>query len=230
MTLLLMCPVMSRAISRPHTAPDTLAVVALDMEAIRQAVNDSESPFYYPILMERYLSRDTTITTEEYRYLYFGYTFQEDYDPYRQSSHERALDSLYACRNHTAEQCAVMQKYARMVLDDNPFDLRRMSVLVYTSTLTDDAAELAFWQGRIHHILDAIHSTGDGLTPETAWHIIEPEHAYDLLNTLGVMPENYEFRAPCYDYIGVYDLIGNARGFYFNVSRLLEEYHRKYKE
>ena len=103
-----------------------------------------------------------------------------------------------------------------------------MAVLVYANNLLDNESEVLFWQARIHHLVDAIISTGDGCTPETAWYIIEPVHAYDLLNTLGVIAESYDFCPPCYDYIQVYGLIGNARGFYFNVSRILEEYQRKF--
>ncbi len=228
LSLLLIYPAFASAITRPHTAPDTLSIQGLDLKAIETAITDTESPYYYPVLMERYLDKDTFLTTEDYRHLYFGYSLQEDYNPYRTSIHEQALDSLYNRRNLSDAQRATLRKYALLVLEDNPFDLRRMSVLIHVATLNENKEEADFWQSRIHNLLDAILSTGDGHSPETAWHIIEPEHAYDLLNTLGVTPEAYEFKAPCYDYITVSDLIGNDRAFYFNISRILEEFHRKY--
>ena len=172
--------------------------------------------------------RDTTLTADDYRYLYLGYSFQEDYNPYRVSFYNTAIDTLYNRCSHTPEECKELVRYAHRILADNPFDLRRMAVLVYANNLLDNESEVLFWQARIHHLVDAIISTGDGCTPETAWYIIEPVHAYDLLNTLGVIAESYDFCPPCYDYIQVYDLIGNARGFYFNVSRILEEYQRKF--
>lgn len=214
--------------ARSHADGDTVAIVRPDMEAIRQAVQDSKSPYYYPRLIERYLSRDTTLTPDDYRHLYLGYSFQDDYDPYRVSSYETSLDTLYRRCDYSEEECRALIQYAEQVLADNPFDMRRMTLLAYVHNLLGHQSEVVFWQTRIHYLLDAILSTGDGRTPETAWYIIEPVHAYDLLNTLGVVAESYEFRPPCYDYIQVYDLIGNARGFYFNVSRILEEYQHKF--
>ena len=214
--------------ARSHTDGDTLTQIFPDIEAVRLAVQNPESPCFYPRLIARYMQRDTTLTTEEYRYLYLGYSFQDDYDPYRVSSYEMSLDTLYRRNDLTAAECEKLIRYAGQVLADNPFDLRRMAVLVYANTMLGNHAEVNFWQTRIHHLVDAILSTGDGRTPETAWYVIEPVHAYDILNTLGVVAEAYEFEPPCYDYIQVYDLIGNARGFYFNVSRILEEYQRKF--
>ncbi len=104
-----------------------------------------------------------------------------------------------------------------------------MSVLVYANDLLDRPAEAFFWQERIHGLLGAILSTGDGSSPETAWYIISPMHAFDLLNTWGVVAEAYDFFPPCYDYIQVYDLIGDAQGYYFNVERIFEEYRRKFE-
>ena len=226
--LCLFVPCVSWAVTRPHTGPDTLAMSVPDMSAVRLAVQDRTSPYYYPVLMDRYLRRDTTLTADDYRYLYLGYSFQEDYNPYRVSFYNTAIDTLYNRCSHTPEECKELVRYAHRILADNPFDLRRMAVLVYANNLLDNESEVLFWHARIHHLVDAIISTGDGCTPETAWYIIEPVHAYDLLNTLGVIAESYDFCPPCYDYIQVYDLIGNARGFYFNVSRILEEYQRKY--
>ena len=209
----LFVPCVSWAVTRPHTGPDTLAMSVPDMSAVRLSVQDRTSPYYYPVLMDRYLRRDTTLTADDYRYLYLGYSFQEDYNPYRVSFYNTAIDTLYNRCSHTPEECKELVRYAHRILADNPFDLRRMAVLVYANNLLDNESEVLFWQARIHHLVDAIISTGDGCTPETAWYIIEPVHAYDLLNTLGVIAESYDFCPPCYDYIQVYDLIGNARGF-----------------
>ncbi|MCD8287662.1 MAG: DUF4919 domain-containing protein [Porphyromonadaceae bacterium] len=215
------------AYSQEAETADTLVVEGI--AGVREAVTDPSSPYYFPSLMERYLDRDTAFTAEEYRYLYIGYSFQEDYDPYRVSPYLQALDTLYRRPQHTVEECALLIRYAERALADDPFDLRRMSVLVYANDLLDQPEEASFWQERIHGLLGAILSTGDGTSPETAWYIISPTHAFDLLNTWGVVAEAYDFFPPCYDYIQVYDLIGDAQGYYFNVERIFEEYRRKFE-
>ena len=70
--LCLFVPCVSWAVTRPHTGPDTLAMSVPDMSAVRLAVQDRTSPYYYPVLMDRYLRRDTTLTADDYRYLYLG--------------------------------------------------------------------------------------------------------------------------------------------------------------
>lgn len=226
--LLFFLPAAMHGHTLPHEYPDTLTVAAPDMAAIKKSVADIGSPYYFPVLMQRYLDGDTTLTSDDYRYLYFGYSFQDDYDPYRTSPCADELDSLCRRGEYPPETCAALLKCARRSLDNNPFDLRSMSAMVHANTLSGQADAAAFWRERLHRLLDAILSTGDGQSAETAWYVIAPEHAYDLLNTLGVMPDTYEFCPPQCDYIGVYDLIGTTRGFYFNVSRQLEATRLKF--
>ncbi len=56
-----------------------------DLEEIRISTLTPSSPYYFPKLMKKYESNDTTMTNDEYRHFYLGYMFQEDFDPYRVS-------------------------------------------------------------------------------------------------------------------------------------------------
>jgi hypothetical protein len=53
-----------------------------DYDLIKKDIQDSSSAFYYPKIMSRLLVYDTTLTIEDYRHLYYGYIFQNDYKPY----------------------------------------------------------------------------------------------------------------------------------------------------
>ena len=53
-------------------------VSAPDYASIEKAISDSNSHYYYPRLFDRYVSGDTTIGLNEYKYLYYGYFFYED--------------------------------------------------------------------------------------------------------------------------------------------------------
>lgn len=203
---------------------------APDMDAIREATLDRHSPYYYPRLMEEYHHNDTLMKLDKFRHLYFGYMFQEDYNPYRPKAYEDNLSEFTAKREWSRQECDSVIKYSEMALDDNPFDLRRMVNLI-SALRTKGKNNLAkIWQYKLDYILMAIVSSGTGLDEENAWYVIQPEHEYVLLNAMGQMAVNHVFYEPYYEYITAVDPEGKKSGYYFNIQTILEEYYRKYPE
>lgn len=96
-----------------------------DMERIAAEVSDPSSKYYYPDLMRRYEANETIMGLDEYRHLYLGYVFQEDYDPYRHSEYSKMVEDQYYKTKHTKAECDTIIKYAELSLNDNPFDLRQ---------------------------------------------------------------------------------------------------------
>ena len=87
------------------------------------------------------------------------------------------------------------------------------------------------WQYRLNHLLQAIVSSGTGADKENAWYVIEPQHEYVLLNTIGYTVTNHLFYEPYYEYLTVKDPAEkDAGGFYFNILRILKEYYRKFPD
>ncbi|MBR3950559.1 MAG: DUF4919 domain-containing protein [Bacteroidaceae bacterium] len=214
--------------ARAQSEEDATMVLP-DMEQIRAEVNNPQSRYYYPTLMAKYYSPDTTMTLEEYRYYYLGYTFQEDYNPYRKSEFAHQIDHLYKQgRKLSIAEYENLIKFAQQTLNDDPFDLRQINILIYALKGVNRYKEASVWQYRLDHLIDAIVSTGDGLTPETAWYVIYPTHEYIVLNCLGMKGVDYVFVAPGYDYIEIEENNRRIEGFYFNVERILDVYDTKY--
>lgn len=204
-----------------------------DMEAIKREVTDSTSKYYYPRLMARYEKNETVMTLPEYRYLYLGQLFQEDFNPYRESTHAKHIEPLYYQDKHTRAELDTIITYAEMSLKDNPFDLRQLNFLTYAYRKRGKVNKANIWQYRMNHLLEAIISTGTGLDPENAWYVINPEHEYIVINFLGREADAQEFVQPYYDHITLKPQPGNAKapsGYYFNIKNLLEEYYRKHPE
>ena len=203
---------------------------APDLDAIRNAVNDRHSPYYYPRLMEEYSHNDTLMKLDKFRHLYFGYMFQEDYNPYRPKAYAANLSAISDKKEWTRQECDSVIKYSEMALEDNPFDLRRMVNLI-SALKTKGKNNLAkIWQYKLDYILMAIVSSGTGLDEENAWYVIQPEHEYVLLNAMGFVADNHVFYEPYYEYITGKDSGGTKCGYYFNIATILEEYYRKYPE
>lgn len=201
-----------------------------DMDEIRRAVNNRKSPYYYPRLMEEYHHNDTLMKLDKFRYLYFGYMFQEDYNPYRPKAFESNLSNIADKKEWTRQECDSVIKYSEMSLEDNPFDLRRMVNLI-SALKTKGKNNLAkIWQYKLDYILMAIVSSGTGLDEENAWYVIQPEHEYVLLNAMGQMAVKHVFYEPYYEFITARDEKGTQSGYYFNIQTILDEYYRKYPE
>ena len=202
-----------------------------DMEAIRHDVNDPASKYYYPKLFAKFQASDTSMTLDQFRHLYLGYIFQEDYNPYRRSPYSSKVEELYFRDKHTHAECDTIIKYAELSLKDDPFDLRQMSFLIYAYREKKKNNLANIWQYKLNHILEAIVSTGTGLDRENAWVVNNPQHEYNLLNFQDYVVEGQEDVPPYYDYITVKDTDGKSpKGFYFNVLYLLQEYNRKFPD
>lgn len=209
-----------------------------DLEQIRVATLDPRSDYYFPRLMEKYNRNDTTMTNDEYRHLYLGYMFQEDYDPYRTSPYAGVTDELRLKTTHTKEEIDTVRKYTELALKDNPFDLRQMSFLVHVLKERRKDMSAKIWEYRLEHLLGAIKSTGTGEDIENAWYVIYPMHEYDLLQVLGYTATDVEFVEPGYDYLSVIPDAATSRrlkdkvpkGFYFDVATVQQQYGLKHPE
>ncbi|MDE6542368.1 MAG: DUF4919 domain-containing protein [Muribaculaceae bacterium] len=229
------------AFALPALAPDhdnkKNAPEPPDLQKIREEVNNPGSRYYYPELMKRYEVYDTTrLTLDDYRHLYLGAMYQEDYNPYRKSEYRDRIQELYYRPDHSRTELDSIIAYAELSLADDPFDLEQMNYLIYALKGRGKINKAAIWQFRLNHLLQAIVSTGTGLDPENAWYVINPRHEYNIVNFQNRVVEGQEFKEPHFEYIRLVPpddqsaKTGGVEGYYFNIRPLLEEYYRKYPE
>lgn len=202
-----------------------------DYKLIRQSISNSRSPNYYPNLMRRYMENDTTLTLEQYRDLYYGFSFQEDYVPYK--GHKKQL--IDARRRFTNSKgdgnlAPEMIRIAKASLDDNPFDIPAINIIAVSYLQIGDTVQYNVWDIKQKGILDAILSSGDGTEPSSAFHVIDIEHEYEVLNRLGLQVESDSLINDQVEYLKVKENAENEQGFYFNFGRCRENYRTKYEK
>ncbi|MDE6198698.1 MAG: DUF4919 domain-containing protein, partial [Muribaculaceae bacterium] len=188
-----------------------------DMDMIKSEVLNPASRFYYPKLMADYEKNDTLMTLEDYRYLYLGSVFQEDYDPYRRSPFDSEIEQLYYKKSHTRAELDTIIDYAEQALLDDPFDLQQINFLIYALQNRGKINRAKIWQFRLNHLLEAILSTGTGLDADNAWIVIDPKHEYNILNFKNNIADEATYVAPYYDYIKIHREAGDDKtteGYY----------------
>lgn len=204
---------------------------APDYAAIRKQTFNSKSPTYYPSLMQRFVDCDSTLTLDDYRCLYYGFPLREDFIPYQNinSSVIEARKKLTES-GASAEVCSEAIKVAEAALLDNPFDLIALSIIPICYQQLGDSERSSLWNLKLQGILSAISSSGDGETAETAIHVINIEHEYEILNRLGLELDQIEAtKTKQTDFMRVRENTDSIKGRYFNYSICGDAYRKRYK-
>lgn len=205
-------------------------VVAPNYREIRTSIQNSKSANYYPQLMRRYLENDTTLTLEQYRCLYYGFTLQEDFVPY-QKERERLFEIRreLVTTNGSKSTCSEAIKVAQSALEDDPFDLLAISTLSFSYLQLKDTVSYTLWNNKQDALLDAIVSSGDGDDVESAIHVINLEHEYEVLNRLGLQIESDSLCNDQVEYLKVKPNAEDVGGVYFNFGACRQAYRKKYE-
>lgn len=209
-------------------------VKEIDFERIKQETLDPNSRYYYPKLVKSFKSNDTIMNFEAYRNLYYGFIFQEDFNPFRHTEFEgkEEVEALYYKSTPLSrEDCDKIAQYAEMALEDNLFDIDQLNYYIYALKEKKKYARAAVRQYRLDKLIAAIMSSGRG-TEEEPWVVISPDHEYAIINFLGYVAVDHK------DLEGGVDLISTVsekdpkktRDFYFDVSMMLQEAARKFPD
>ncbi len=213
-------------------AADKPKVEPVDLAKVKKETTTPGSKFYYPKLLKMFMSNDTVMTNEDYRYFYYGALFQEDFDPYRATfdrDEYQRIEELYNKTDHTRAEKDAMQNYALAALRNNPLDLEQLRNLVYVYEKKQKVNLAKIWKNKLNHLLLTIASSGTGADAENAWIVVYPKHEYDFLNLSGIAVQAQEFVPPYYEHVTVQKKADkDADGYYFNIEALLEQYYLKH--
>ncbi len=208
----------------------------VDADDIKKQTNDPASKYYYPALLEKFMSNDTTLMTDlDYHYFYYGTMYTEDYNPYRENPFEKevaALHSVYLKREYlTRNERRRVESLARKILGDNPLDLRQMMYLTYVFEANEKVNLAKIWRKKLNSLLLTIARSGSGADPENARVVVYPRHEFDFFNLSGLTVSSQQFVEPYYDKLTI--VSGTKKNpktteQYFNLRYLLDQYYAKH--
>lgn len=205
-----------------------------DYDAIEHAINDKADSMYYPSLFHRYVNNDTGLTTEQYRHLYYGYLFQEGYNPYGIQV-EGIDDSIRAIMNKSEISQGDWKRIAgyskESLQKGNPFNLDALYYLLVAYSEIGDTANEELCVSKLGGLLSAIGSTGNGLTEETAFHVINVSDEYTFLKVMGYTfaGKQHLTKNTC-DYLEVTKEGESIDGMYFDVKQIFKAYGKEFKK
>ncbi len=98
---------------------------------IEKEISREKSELFYPKLLQRFSISDSTMTLKEKRYLYYGYSFQENYSPYGHSGFGDSLKTVLQLEKHSEKELNKILRLSDSILAKNPFDLRVINYQLY---------------------------------------------------------------------------------------------------
>lgn len=204
----------------------------VDLDFVKAQILDPSSPYFYPSLMQRFEQNETIMTALDYRMLYLGTMFQEDYNPYRRSIYTDMVEPLTFKTRHTRAELDTMIKYTSLALADTPFDLSQMNFLIYALREKGKVNLANIWQYRMNRLLESIVSSGVPTDTANAWFVIYPRDEAAIINFSSKKVQSIKptFVEPYYDHIEIVDDQDHHQDFYFNIKTVLEEFNRKYPQ
>ena len=185
---------------------------------IKAKTAQKSSHFYFPKLMEKFKNADTTMTLNEKRHLYYGFIHQENYSPYTRSDHNDSLRVILKKKNYNDNDLKQIMKHSDSLLVHNPFNLNAINYKLYAEKQMKDSISILKDYTKMRIITDAILSSGDGLTKETAFFVISPTHENSILRLLGYKFSGNQRLIDHYDYLTISKNENEIDGIYFDIS------------
>ncbi len=193
-----------------------------DNERIERLTGDSASIYFYPRLMSRYLHCDTTLTLDDYHYLYYGYIFQPDYDPWTSPVEADSVLNVFGRNeNPSPLECRQLIEYVNQIMLREPFNPRHLNLLIYAyGVIGDHEMELKNFD-RLECLMETIIASGTGLKEDSPWHVLYFNHIEDLLLYLDLKQGKHILVSRTVEYVPLLERTkGGAKGYYFDFGRL----------
>jgi hypothetical protein len=200
-----------------------LEIEPINFKKIKKEIKKKKSAFYYPAMYQRYLDLDTSLTALEFKYLYFGYSFQDTYQPYAVPALRDSLINYLQRPEPLPQEIEMSAKIAGQLLRESPFRLRETFIAAVAYEMAGNEQMSAIYFSFFERQVEAIMSSGDGLSKKSAFIVIYIPDEYEILEVLG-----FNFGGNQSLIEGNYDLLqveANPYGvteIFFDVNRLVQ--------
>ncbi len=204
----------------------------VNMKEIKKVVTES-SAFKIDDLMRRYHAYDTTLNADDYFYLYYGYATTKEYNGYKSSELAPKLKKLLDQKEEdfSEKDFKKVIELSEKILLEVPFDIDNLSYIVFAYNRLGRKDEIQPIVKQYKGIIEAIQSTGDGKTEETAFWVTNVDNEYTLLRWLDFEFGGQQSLTSSYcDRLKVKKNDQDVEALYFNVTILFARMSEMFKE
>ena len=176
------------------------------------------------------ISRRGPLSKEEKHHLYYGYIFQDGYSPYGSSDYS---DSINYVMNLDPDSNDVFQKmitYSDSVLAKFPFSINALKYQSIAYMNLGDKKNEEILMNKVDVIFTALFNSGDGITKESCFYVINAHHEYEMLYILGFDFGGEQKLIEHYDYLKLAKNEQGIEGFYFDITPCLNNLNEMMKE
>ena len=201
-----------------------------DYQQIQKDCNDKHSSRYYPKLVKRFDKLDTTLDITDLFTFYYGQAYLDDYSPY---SHPDEFDVIRGILNKeeapTIQDSRTIVKLSNAVIKRAPAEPRAYYYKFVGQSIAceyfgGDTNELEKTRAQFNVLFRTITSTGNGLAPELAMHVVNTAHEYMVMNMYGFRPKMQALThidGHSYDMFAVDSNEYEVDTLYFNIDRIV---------
>lgn len=193
-----------------------------DNDKIFAAINDSDSPYYYPNLMMRYQAGET-LNDQEYHYLYYGYAFQASYRPLNDNPGMTKVQNIMArIAIDTPSVTDIDQLIAACseAMEADPFSPKLLNIMAYAYGTAGDSAREKAYADHLSAILRTIAASGSGEKEKQPMHIIFFSHGVDFIAAKGWGQRKGKIISREVEFIPFDAPKNKVKGYYFDYSRV----------
>ncbi len=216
------------------------AIMVPDYKKISKIVDNPTGEYYYPMLMERFVKGDSTLTFEQCHYLYYGTVFQKNYDPYQDSDMEDSvrvlMNEISGSSSSPAEVLALNQRAFAMAQAwavQSPFSVDALIACWSLASRLDDSSAIARYHYRVMQVLAPIIRSGDGKTMKKAMHVLFVSNEYSVLHLYQLYPREQQLLhkgKSSYDMLMAQSKFSQQSvNWYFNVTQCMNYLNNLFK-
>lgn len=186
---------------------------------IELEVSSPATKYYYPVLYERYEKGDTSLNLDDYRHLYYGYMFQAEYQPHKESPYVDSLSKTISMDGDIFTDKSAMKciGYLEKILDDRPFSLKFLNMMSYLyAEKVRDEKRAQIYSYKFNMVLSTIFSSGNGRVKNSPWLVLYRSDAQSVLQFLGADVTKRVYITTNVEYYHLRERQEYVRGYYFD--------------
>ena len=152
-------------------------------DRIFAAINNVDSPLYYPNLMLRY-KEGKPMSDDEYHHLYYGFAFQPSYKPLEVNTamtRVQEIMSRISIDKPSVHDIDELIAAGISAMEADPFSPTLLNILTYAYGASGDRVRELAYSEHLRGILRCIEQSGDGLKEKSPMHIIMFSHGLDYI-------------------------------------------------